>query len=156
METIGIDTGAVRIHLCAMDPESILRIAAELKNLSRIRSFVQKTAAALGADRDVIADIILATDEAVTNVIVHGYQDGPGMIEIELRRNGNAIVVYVRDQSVPFDPTSIPAPDVNQPLEERPLGGMGIHIIRQLMDEVRHHITPQGGNELIMIKRGIA
>ena len=135
-----------------MDPEPTLHIAAELKNLSLIRRFVQETAAALGADQAVIADMILATDEAVTNVIVHGYQDRHGMIEIELRRNGDAIVIYLRDRSVPFDPTSVPAPDVTQPLEERPLGGMGIHLIRQLMDEVRHHITPQGGNELIMTK----
>lgn len=139
-----------------MDPEPTLHIAAELKNLSLIRRFVQETAAALGADRAVIADMILATDEAVTNVIVHGYQDRPGMIEIELRRNGDAIVIYLRDRSVPFDPASVPAPDMTQPLEERPLGGMGIHLIRQLMDDVSHHITPQGGNELIMTKRGIA
>jgi len=138
-----------------MDPEPILHIAAELKNLSLIRRFIQETAAALGADRAVIADMILATDEAVTNVIVHGYQDRPGMIEIELQRNGDAIVIYLRDESLPFDPTSVPPPDVTQPLEERPLGGMGIHLIRQLMDDVSHHITPQGGNELIMTKRGI-
>jgi len=138
-----------------MDPEPTLHIAAELKNLSLIRRFIQETAAALGADRAVIADMILATDEAVTNVIVHGYQDRPGMIEIELQRNGDAIVIYLRDESLPFDPTSVPPPDVTQPLEERPLGGMGIHLIRQLMDDVSHHITPQGGNELIMTKRGI-
>ena len=138
-----------------MDPEPTLHIAAELKNLRVIRRFVQERAAALGADQDVIADVILATDEAATNAIVHGYQDGPGMIEIELRRNGDAIVVYVRDESAPFDPASVPPPDVTRPLEERPLGGMGIHLMRQLMDEVTNHITPQGGNELIMTKRGV-
>ncbi len=136
-----------------MDPEPTLHIAAELKNLSLIRRFVQERAAALGADQDVIADVILATDEAVTNIIVHGYQDRPGMIEIELRRSGNAVIVFLRDESAPFDPTSVPPPDVTQPLEKRPLGGMGIHLIRQLMDEVTHHITPQGGNELTMTKK---
>ena len=139
-----------------MDSDSTLYVAAELKNLSVIRRFVQERATALGAAQDVIADVILATDEAVTNIIVHGYQDGPGMIEIELRRSGNAVIVNLRDESAPFDPTSVPAPDLTQPLEERPLGGMGIHLIRQLMDEVTHHITPQGGNELIMTKRGVA
>ena len=58
-----------------MDSDSALRIAAELKNLSVIRRFVQETASAFGADRDMIADVILATDEAATNVIVHGYQN---------------------------------------------------------------------------------
>jgi len=144
------------VYSCAMDPESTLRIEAELKNLSLIRGFVQETAAYLGADQAVIADMILATDEAVTNIIVHGYRDRPGMIEIELRRNGDAIDIYLRDHSAPFDPTSVPGPDVTRPLEERPPGGMGIHLMRQLMDDVSHHVIPQGGNELIMTKRGIA
>ncbi len=136
-----------------MDPESTLHIAAELKNLSLIRDFVQDRAAALGAAQDAIADVTLAIDEAVTNIIVHGYQDGPGMIEIELRRSENAVIVNVRDESALFDPTSVPAPDLTQPLEKRPVGGIGIHLIRQLMDEVTYHITPQGGNELTMIKK---
>jgi serine/threonine-protein kinase RsbW len=138
-----------------MDPKPTLRVAAELQNLSVIRRFVQKTATALGADRDMIADVILATDEAATNVIVHGYQEQSGTIEIELSRRGDTIVISIRDQSPPFDPDSVPPPDVTQPLDERPLGGMGIHLMRQLMDEVTHRITPQGGNELIMTKKGI-
>ena len=137
-----------------MDSDSTLRITAELKNLSAIRRFVEETASALGADRDMIADVILATDEAATNVIVHGYQNQPGPIEIELHRSGDAIVIYMRDRSPPFDPTSVPPPDVTQPLDERPLGGMGIHLMRQLMDEVTHRATPQGGNELTMTKKG--
>ena len=140
------------VYSYVMDPESTLRIAAELKNLSLIRRFVEETAAYLGADQVTIADMILATDEAATNVIVHGYQDQPGMIEIELRRNEDTIVIYLRDQSAPFDPTSVPAPDVTQPLEERSPGGMGIHLMRQLMDDVSHHVTSKGGNELIMTK----
>jgi serine/threonine-protein kinase RsbW len=138
-----------------MDSNSTLRIAAELKNLSVIRHFVQETASALGADRDMIADVILATDEAATNVIAHGYQYQSGTIEIELDRSGDAIVIYMRDQSPSFDPTSVPPPDVTQPLDERPLGGMGIHLIRQLMDKVTHRILPQGGNELTMTKKGV-
>jgi serine/threonine-protein kinase RsbW len=137
-----------------MESDSTLRIEAELKNLSVIRQFVQERAAAFGADQDVIADLILATDEAATNIIVHGYKNQPGMIEIEMSRSGDAIVMYLRDQSPPFDPTSIPAPDVTQPLDERPLGGMGIHLIRQLMDEVTYRLLPQKGNELTMTKKG--
>jgi serine/threonine-protein kinase RsbW len=137
-----------------MDSDSTICIDAELKNLSAIRHFVQEEAAALGANQDVIADLILATDEAATNIIVHGYQYQPGTIEIEMGRSGDAIVIYMRDQSPPFDPTIIPPPDVTQPLDERPLGGMGIHLIRQLMDEVTHRLLPQGGNELAMKKKG--
>jgi serine/threonine-protein kinase RsbW len=137
-----------------MDTESTLRIAAELKNLSVIRRFVQQTATALDADPTVISDVILAVDEAATNIIVHGYQGQPGIIEVEMRRTGDSLVVCLRDQAFPFDPTAMPPPDLTLPLEQRPLGGMGIHLVRQLMDEVTHRITPQGGNELTIVKKG--
>ena len=113
-----------------MEQESTLRVAAELKNLNVIRHFVQETAESLDVDQRVIGDVILATDEAVTNVMVHGYQGQPGIIEIELRRNEDSLVVCLRDQSAPFDPTVMPPPDVTVPLEERPPGGLGIHLMR--------------------------
>jgi len=138
-----------------MDPESTLRVSAELGNLSVIRRFVQETLAGLGVNHKVVADVILATDEAATNVIVHGYGDQPGMVEIELALSGDALVICVRDQAASFDPTGVPPPDLNVPLEERSPGGMGVHLIRQLMDEVSHQTTPQGGNELIMIRKGV-
>jgi anti-sigma regulatory factor (Ser/Thr protein kinase) len=60
-----------------------LCLAAELENLAAIRNFVQESAAALGVDQAVISDVVLAADEAVTNVILHGYQGRQGTIEIE-------------------------------------------------------------------------
>ena len=135
--------------------ESTLRIAAELESLSLIRLFVQETSAAFGIAPDAIPDVLLATDEAATNVIVHGYRDEPGMLEIKMRRSGDSLVVCLRDQAPPFDPTTAPPPNLSLPLEKRPLGGMGIHLIRQLVDDVTHRVTPQGGNELTMVKRGV-
>jgi serine/threonine-protein kinase RsbW len=135
--------------------KSSLRMTAKLENLVEIRHFVQKTAAASGVDPDVIPDVLLAVDEAVTNVLVHGYQGQMGMIEIELRRKGDSLVVCLRDQAIPFDPTTVPPPDLTLPLEQRPFGGMGIYLMRQLMDEMTHRITRQGGNELTLVKKGV-
>lgn len=137
------------------DIKSSLNIAADLNNLAMIRDFVQETATALGADPAAIPDVLLAVDEAATNIIVYGYQGQSGTIEIEMNRMRDSLVVCLRDQAIPFDPTVIPPPDLTLPLEERPVGGLGIYLIRQLMDEVTHRIMPQGGNELILIKRGI-
>jgi anti-sigma regulatory factor (Ser/Thr protein kinase) len=135
--------------------KSSLRMAAELDNLAEIRHFVQKTATTFGVDPDIISDVLLAVDEAVTNVLVHGYQGQPGMIELELRRRGDSLVVCLRDQAIPFDPTTVPPPDLTLPLEQRPFGGMGIYLMRQLMDEMTHRITRQGGNELTLVKKGV-
>jgi serine/threonine-protein kinase RsbW len=135
-----------------MDTKSSLRTEAELKNLSRIRRFVQETATALEASPDTVSEVLLAVDEAVTNTIVHGYRGQSGMIEIEVKRSGNLLLLRVRDQAPPFDPTQVPPPDLTLPLEQRPLGKMGIYMIQQLTDEVVYRVTPQGDNELTMIK----
>ena len=130
-----------------------LCLAAELENLAVIRHFVQESAAALGVDPAVISDVLLATDEAATNVIVHGYQGRSGTIELEVDREAMDVVIRVRDNAPPFDPTRALLPNLTRPLEERPLGGLGIYLIRQSVDQVIYRITPQGGNELILKKR---
>ncbi len=130
-----------------------LRLAPELKDLAVIRSFVQESAAALDVAPALVPDLLLAVDEAATNVIIHGYRGQPGTIEIEMKRDEVDVVIYVRDNAPPFDPTDVPAPDLTRPLEERPPGGLGIYLIRQYMDEVIYRLMPQGGNELVLKKR---
>lgn len=128
-------------------------MAAEPRNLAGIRRFVAEAAVELGADPDAVHDVVQAVDESVTNVIEHGYRGGPGIVEVELRMTTGALVVHLRDQAPPFDPTGLPRPDLSGPLEDRPLGGMGVHLTRELTDEVRHR-RPQGwGNELTLIKK---
>jgi serine/threonine-protein kinase RsbW len=138
-----------------MNTSSSLRIAAELKNLVDIRRFVRETATTLGVDPAVVPGVILAVDEAVSNIIAHGYQGQGGTVEIEVSREGDTLMVRLRDEAAPFDPTSIPLPDLTLPLEQRTPGRLGIHLIRQIMDEMTHRVTPQGGNELTLVKRGI-
>ena len=138
-----------------MSTRPSLRIAAESKNLAEIRCFVEEMASALGLDPAMIPNVILAVDEAVSNIIAHGYQGQEGTVEIEVGQERDALVIRVRDEAAPFDPTIVPAPDVTLPLEQRIPGGLGIHLIRQIMDEMTHRIIPQGGNELTLVKRGI-
>jgi len=83
---------------------STLRVSAELPNLAVIRGFVEDTAAALDVGPGLIVDMVQAVDEAVTNVIVHGYRGQPGDIEIEMDREQDALVVRLRDHAFPFDP----------------------------------------------------
>jgi serine/threonine-protein kinase RsbW len=130
-----------------------LRTSAELDNLTLIRHFVEERATALGVAPSAMSDLMLAVNEATTNIMLHGYQGQPGVIEIEIRRKGNDLMIRLRDEAPPFDPGMVPPPDLSLPLEKRPLGGLGIYLIRQLMDDVTHRVTPRGGNELILVKR---
>jgi serine/threonine-protein kinase RsbW len=132
-----------------------LRVAADVAQLAAIRAFVAQQAHALGVDAAEIYDLVLAVNEVATNIVIHGYRGRPGEIEIELRRRGAAIEIQLRDHAPPFDPTHVPAPDLNLPLHKRPLGGMGVHVTRQIMDAIRYRVTPDGGNELTLVKRAI-
>ncbi|MBM4466217.1 MAG: ATP-binding protein [Chloroflexi bacterium] len=111
-----------------MKPSISLHIAAELKNLAAICLFVEEVATALGVDPAIIPDVVLAVDEAASNIIIHGYQGQGGAVEIEVGQEGDALVIRLRDEAAPFDPTTVPAPDLTVPLEQRAVGGLGIHL----------------------------
>ena len=130
-----------------------LRIAAELKNLAAIRDFVMRTTSALQASAKIVEDLALAADEAASSIMRHGYRLQPGEIEIEMKRDGEALVIYLRDQAPPFDPTRLPNPNITLPLEQRPVGGLGVYLIRQLVDTMHYRRTSQDQNELTLIKR---
>ncbi len=130
-----------------------LRIAAHADNQAHIRQFVREAAAALGAGPQTICSLELAVDEAACNVITHGYRGRPGMIDVEVERDGDVLTIRVRDLAPPFDPTRVPDPDLTVPPAERRLGGMGIYLIRQSVDEMLYRATPEGGNELTLKKR---
>jgi serine/threonine-protein kinase RsbW len=138
-----------------MDEMFRFRIAADLNNLATIRRFVEDAAASRPADPEAIAEMLLAMNEAATNIIVHGYQGQPGIIEVEVGYDKDALVVCLRDRAPAFDPTLVPAPDLTLPLEQRPFGGMGIHMMRQFTDELLYRTTPDGSNELILVKKNV-
>ena len=135
------------------DDPRVLRTSAEPGELSRVRRFVETHARQLGADPTTIADMVQAVDESVTNIIKHGYGGEDGIVEVEVGRTGSRLVVRLRDNAPPFDPTGLPAPDLDVPLDRRPLGGMGVYLTRELTDEVHHRSAPGWHNELTLVKR---
>jgi serine/threonine-protein kinase RsbW len=129
-----------------------LRIEANVARLKDVRVFVREVAPRLGADDEAVLDLVQAVDEWVTNVIVHGYRGDGGPIEIELLRSGDEIVARVLDSAPAFDPATAPPFDPDLPLEQRPLGKMGIHLIRKLCDRFEHRVTAGGGNETVIAR----
>ncbi len=129
-----------------------IRLPAQRSQLAAIRRFVELQARETPASTGEVQDLVQAVDEAATNVIVHGYHDGPGEIEILLNYHPEQITVLMRDRAPLFDPTKVPEPDLSLPLFERPVGGLGIHIIRHCVDVFTYSSCLQGGNELRMVK----
>ena len=126
---------------------------SELENLELIRLFVEGTAKDLHAQPKAIADMIQAVDEAVTNIMTHGYMGKPGSIEISVDCENIFLIVRMRDQAPYFDPTVVPPPDLTLPLEKRPLGGLGVYLMRVFTDEIRYTAISGGGNELTLLKK---
>jgi len=129
-----------------------LSLWADYSHLSSIRRFVGEVGEGLGIPERELYELELAVDEACANIIEHGYQGGSGKIEIQIQALNGGVQVVIRDWGVPFDPDSIPEPDVSAPLEERPLGGVGLYLMRKVMSQVHFSFDPQGGNTLTMTK----
>ena len=127
-------------------------VDARLEELQRVRAFVDRTGATLGLNAKTLGDLRLIVDEAVTNIIVHGYGDQSGRVTILMEIDGGAVVVRIRDNARPFEADAVPRPHLEESLEKRAPGGMGIHLIRKLSDEAVFKSGP-GGNELRIVKR---
>ena len=130
-----------------------VRWHADLAQLVVIREFVAEASRSLDADEQAIRDLQLAVDEVCSNSIRHGYGGQEGQIEVSVERIGHAIRVVVRDWGMAFDPEQIPVPDLEIPLEERSLGGLGLFLVQQVMDEVRFEFNGSKGNSVTMVRR---
>lgn len=126
---------------------------AQFDNLAAIRTFLAEGGRLMGAEPEPLGHLVLAVDELVTNVVEHGYRHGPGDVTIELDRDRDAVVVRVVDGAPAHDPLRAPEPDLTIPLEDRTPGGLGIHLVRTLADEVKHRPLGQTGNEVTLRKR---
>jgi serine/threonine-protein kinase RsbW len=130
------------IHLCG-----------GLEHLSTIREFVTQTSRDLSIDEQDISDLCLAVDEICANVFIHGYGRQEGRIEVTVEPTDDGIRARVRDWGRAFDPRLVPVPDVQCCLEERPLGGLGLFLVHQVMDEVHFEFDGKQGNVVTMLKR---
>ena len=115
--------------------------------------FVVAGARQVGFDEDELSRIELACHEACTNVIQHAYGGrDDGELEIHCWREKNKFVVTLTDRGRPFDPSQAPPPDLSSDWEDRPIGGLGVFLIQQLMDAMKYEYDLDRGNVLWMVK----
>ncbi len=96
--------------------------------------------------------IALAVEEVCANLFEHAYGPGGGPIAIAIARRAHELVLTICDRGPPFDPGAAPRPDLRSSLAERPIGGLGWHLVKRLMDEVRYD-TGGAINRLTLVKR---
>ncbi|MBN1894391.1 ATP-binding protein [bacterium] len=130
-----------------------LRIPSETANLQVIRNFVSDVAKSVGFENQDIGKIELAVDEACTNVIEHAYhQDSKKDIDVAVKIDFDKFTVVITDHGKGFKPEDVDIPDMNRYLAELRVGGLGIYLMKHLMDEVEYRTQPGVSNEVRMVK----
>jgi anti-sigma regulatory factor (Ser/Thr protein kinase) len=124
----------------------------KVSQISRLAGFIEEIAGDNELDSGLAMSLNLALEEAVTNVVLYAYPQGTaGTVEVSAKAHGGKLTFTLSDSGTPFDPTQVPDADTNAPLEERRIGGLGIHLVRNIMDSVKYEYS-EGKNILTMIK----
>lgn len=126
--------------------------AARLADLAELLAFVDSECHRIGAPDGIAFALRLGAEEAFTNIVVHGYGDAPGPIRSAFDHDARSITFTLMDDSPAFDPYDSPKPDLESAVEERPVGGLGWHLVLQLMDEVHYSAATERGNVLRLVK----
>ena len=135
-----------------MSETPTLSVPATGEQLAVIGEFVSAAAREAGLSERKTYHVQTAVDEACANIIYHAYDyEGQGTIEVCCECRRDDFVVTITDHGHPFDPGSVPQPDVTADLEERSEGGLGRYLMQKLMDDV-HHDFKREGNVLTMVK----
>jgi len=131
-----------------------MKVKSTTENLAVIRAFVEEKASQSGIDKSVIEKIVLAVDEASTNIIKHAYNyDASTEFVVRVLISKEEFKVLLTDHGKSFDPNQITDPDMPTYLKQRRVGGLGLHLMRHLMDKVEYQKLAGDGNQLILTKK---
>ena len=144
-----------RTHVMSKNVTTIVvQTPGEISYLHRIRQFVTGIASESGMSEEDLDNIELAVDEACANVIEHGYapDDPDKNITIRMEIDTSKLVLTIIDQGKQFDPRSRKNPDIKTLVNMKRDGGLGISLIKRVMDVIDYRTTSEGQNELILTK----
>ena len=142
------------LNASATDPgHRLLVLHNDIRQIPQLAQFVDDIALEKQLDPSLTMSLNLALEEAVTNVMLYAYPEGTdGLVEIDAVAGEDQVSFVLCDNGKPFDPTAAPEADINLSVEERPIGGLGIYLVRNIMDEVSYE-RDRGKNLLTMIKK---
>ena len=127
---------------------------ARFEFLDEIRELVAEVARIGGFSEKEVYSLQLAADEAASNIIEHAYAGvSNASLDVTCNFDGDKIVITMHDNGRPFDPSKVKQPNLKASLSERQIGGLGMYLMRKLMDEVHYEANSRTGNVLIMTKR---
>ena len=129
-----------------------LVLSNDIRQIPELAAFVEALAEELSLNPAEAMSLNLALEEAVTNVMMYAYPAGvTGQVELDVDALPGRLVFELSDSGVPFDPTAAPDADISLGVEERPIGGLGIFLVRQIMDSVEY--ARRGGKNILTLKK---
>lgn len=130
-----------------------LIVQSRTENLAVVRDFIHKAALIAGVSPEKVGDIMLAVDEACTNIMKHAYKSFPdGEIEIQVLNSRSKFTIVITDYGCSFEPKKIPAPDLQKYYQQHRVGGLGMYLMKNLMDEVDYISVPGKYNQVSLSK----
>lgn len=130
-----------------------LVVKSKTDNLSTIRDFLYSAAKKIGFSPDAIDNMTLAVDEACTNIIKHAYKSHPdGEIIIRLLYSKGTLKITIIDYGLAFEPDTIPPPDLEKYYQQHRVGGLGMYLMKTLMDDVKYVSVPGKYNQVLLSK----
>ncbi len=134
-----------------MEAPVVLTIDSAIDEIPVVSERLETLMSGAGFSPEAVLDTQLAVEEAITNVIVHGYKQKGNEIRIACQLIDGAIVIRITDSAPPFNPLSLPTPDLDSDVNERRIGGLGIYLIRRVMDGVEY--AYEGGNNVFTLTK---
>ncbi len=129
-----------------------LQLVNKIGELEKIRDTLESLTDEWGLPPQLCMSVNLALEEAFTNIVNYAFQDEEQhIIDIDIALEGKKIVIEITDDGQPYDPTKQDEPDINLPAADRPVGGLGVFLIRRIMDNIQYKRTGNK-NKLILTK----
>jgi len=135
-----------------MERNETITIPSDIAEIPQVSARLEELLRAHAFQDDDILDTQLAVEEAITNTIIHGYADRPGTVTITLHASPGTVEIEIADEAIPFNPLLREEPDTTLPIEERQIGGLGIFLIRRIMNDVSYEFR-DGKNILTLVKK---
>lgn len=148
----------MQVPLKACKPMESLTLPGNLDSLGSLRDFVSSAAGSAGIERSAAYRLELAVDEVATNIVMHGYDEAglAGSIKIWSELDADALRIYLEDTGAPYTPGKYTDPDIDAPIEQRKIGGLGVYLAVRGVDDLQYANDAGKNRHTFVVKRSSA
>ena len=128
-----------------------MTVAARLENIEVVTAFIDAFLEDADCPVKTQMQIDVAVDEVMSNIAHYAYPDGEGTVTVSIEEKENTVQIFFRDSGIRYDPLTAKAPDLSLSAEDRPIGGLGIHMVKKMMDAVSYRY--ENGQNMLTLQK---